>query len=84
MSMVRANSGVKIADPRHGTTSMRAFGAAFVTFAISDGIRSSTARSGIIIRNCRSLLAASKASGTNSDRNRSQSRAFPAGPEMQS
>jgi hypothetical protein len=55
MSMVRANSAVKIAGPRHGTTSIRTFGACLVIFAISGGIRSSTARSGIIRRNWRSL-----------------------------
>ena len=63
-SMVRANSAWKIAGPRHGTTSMRTFGAARVTFSINGGINSSTARSGIISRNCRSLRAASKSSGT--------------------
>ena len=56
MSMVRANSAVKIAGPRHGTTSIRTFGACFVIFSISGGISSSTARSGIIRRNWRSLL----------------------------
>ena len=67
-SMVRANSAEKIAEPRHGTTSMRTFGATRVIFFISGGINSSTARSGIIRRNCRSLLAASNSSGTNSER----------------
>ena len=66
--MVRANSAEKIAGPRHGTTSIVTFGAALVTFAISGGISSSTARSGIISRKCRSLLAASKSSDTNSPR----------------
>ena len=51
MSMVRANSAVKIAGPRHGTTSIRTLGAVFVIFSISGGINSSTARSGIIRRN---------------------------------
>ena len=66
--MVRANSAVKIAGPRHGTTSMVTLGASFVTFSISGGINSSTARSGIISRKCRSLRAASKSSGMNSPR----------------
>ena len=66
--MVRANSGVKIAGPRHGTTSMRTWGASSAICAIKGGIRSSTARSGIIRRNCRSLRVASNASGTNSPR----------------
>ncbi len=39
-----------------------------VTFAIGGGIGSSTARSSIISRKCRSLLAASKSSDTNSPR----------------
>ena len=62
ISMVRANSAVKIAGPRHGTTSIRTFGAALVIFAISGGISNSTARSGIIRRNWRSLVDASKPS----------------------
>ena len=66
--MARANSAVKIAGPRHGTTSMVTLGAICVTFSISGGIKSSTARSGIISRKCRSLLAASKSSDMNSPR----------------
>src|ERR1700729_2720738 len=57
-SMVRANSALKIAGPRHGTTSIVTPGACFVTFSISGGIRSSTAKSGIIRRKCRSLAMA--------------------------
>jgi ketosteroid isomerase-like protein len=37
MSMVRANSAVKIAGPRHGTTSIVRFGASRVIFSISGG-----------------------------------------------
>ena len=54
-SMVRANSALKIAGPRHGTMSSRTFGASSVTFSISGGTSSSTARSGIIRRKRRSL-----------------------------
>jgi hypothetical protein len=68
MSMVRANSAVTIAGPRHGTMSSRTFGASRATFSISGGTNSSTARSGIIRRKCRSLLAASKSSGMKSPR----------------
>src|SRR3954447_15439045 len=57
---------------------MRTFGAAFVIFSISGGISSSTARSGTIRRNCRSLRAASKSSGMN--RERTWSSACASGP----
>ena len=69
---------VMIAELRHGTTSMVTFGASFVTFSISGGINSSTARSGIIRRKCRSLRAASNSSRVN--RPRTWSSACASGP----
>ena len=67
-NQARVNIYHTLYGPRHGTTSMVTFGAICVTFSISGGIKSSTARSGIISRKCRSLLAASKSSDMNSPR----------------